>query len=75
MKAISRLLIVFSLIVSATGFSLTTTDLSQNSEINAVVGEVHPVELISVVNQYLVLVSVFVYQADDYQKELSDRIE
>ncbi|WP_142783367.1 hypothetical protein [Changchengzhania lutea] len=61
--------------MSATGFSLTTTDLSQNSEINAVVGEVHPVELISVVNQYLVLVSVFVYQADDYQKELSDRIE
>lgn len=59
MKAISRLLIMFLLMVSMTGFSLTTTDLSQNSDVEYTITSMVDVDLTEVVKTDIMSVDSF----------------
>ena len=55
MKAISRLLIVFLLMVGTTGFGLTTADLNQNSEPDLVIcdcADSISVDVVSITSDY-----------------------
>lgn len=61
MKAISRLLIMFSLIVSMTGFSLTTTDLSQNSDVECIFNQQVDLNSIEVVNENILKIDYSIF--------------